>query len=71
MARKAYYGKGDERRISRVRRLLIISCFILGLESILEDLQEILLHGELRKIGGNAVVCDEGIGKVSNCPDIF
>jgi hypothetical protein len=33
--------------------------------------QEVLLRGELGKIGENAVVWDEGIGKVSNCPDIF
>jgi hypothetical protein len=42
--------KGDERQISRVRRLLIISSFILESKSILKDLQEALLRGNLRRI---------------------
>ena len=57
--------KGGERRISRVRRVLIISCFILGLESILEDLQEILLRGNPCKILGSAVVWNDGMETAS------
>jgi len=47
----------------------MISCFILKSKSILEDLQEMLLRGNLCKILGNAVVWNDRMEKISNCLD--